>query len=138
MSLLSKVFGDSGNAEDNGNEEILAWVVDILKIIEKAGPALNLSSCTVQVIYGNNVQIQVQDWYDDFFPRFAPEHGLDKFFELVPAGGTSDIYVSKTSPHISGSSNQFVNHLEQKLIENQIFGYQRDNRLDLVQKTFYK
>lgn len=102
-----------------------------------AGPVLILNSCAIQVIAGNNVQIQIQDWYDDFIPRFGTEHELDKFFELIPSSGTSDIYVSKITPHISGSPKQFVNSLEQALMCNHISGYQRDTRLDCIQKRFH-
>ncbi len=136
MSFLEKLFGNNGSSNKD-NLQVINWVVKVLKIIEKAGPALNLFSCTVQVIAGNNVQIQIQDWYDDFIPRFGAEHGLGEFFELNPAGGTSDIYVSKIAPHISGSPKQFIHSLEQALNENQIFGYQRDNKLDLMQKSFH-
>lgn len=135
MSFLGKLFANSSS--NNDNEQIIGWVVDVLKVIEKAGPALNLNSCAVQVIAGNNVQIQIQDWYDDFIPRFGTEHELDKFFELVPASGTSDIYVSKITPHISSSSKQFINSLEQALKSNQISGYQRDVRFACIQKSFH-
>ena len=135
MSFLGKLFGnDSSNAN---NEQVICWTVDILNIIEKAGPALSINSCGVQVIAGNNVPIQIQDWYDDFIPRFGAEYGLDNFFELVPASGTSDIYVSKITPHISGSSKRFINDLEQTLKIKTINGYQKDKRLDCIQKNFH-
>jgi len=135
MSFLGKLFGN--NSSSNDNEQIICWVVNVLNVIEKAGPSLSLNSCTVQVIAGNNVQIQIQDWYDDFIPRFGTEQGLENFFELVPASGTSDIYVSKIAPHISGSPKQFIKSLEQTLKSNQISGYQRDARLDCIQKSFH-
>lgn len=135
MSFLEKLFGN--NSSNSDNEQVICWAVDVLNVIEKAGPALSLNSCAVQVIAGNNVQIQIQDWYDDFVPRFGTEHGLEKFFELVPARGTSDIYVSKITPHISGSPKQFINSLEQTLESNQISGYHRDARLECIQKHFH-
>ncbi len=135
MSFLGKLFGnDSSNAN---NEQVICWAVDILNIIEKAGTALSINSCVVQVIAGNNVQIRIQDWYDDFIPRFGAEYNLDRFFELVPASGTSDIYVSKITPHISGSSKRFINNLEQTLKIKTINGYQKDKRLDCIQKNFH-
>ena len=135
MSFLEKLFRN--NSSSNDNEQIIYWVVDVLNVIETAGPALSLNSCTVQVIAGNNVQIQIQDWYDDFISRFGVEHGLERFFELVPASGTSDIYVSKITPHISGSPKQFINSLEQMLEANGVSGYHRDARLDCLQKSFH-
>lgn len=50
MSFLGKLFGnDSSNAN---NEQVICWAVDILNIIEKAGTALSINSCVVQVIAG--------------------------------------------------------------------------------------
>lgn len=134
MSFLGKLFGNNSSSDDN--EQIICWVVDVLNVIEKAGPALSINSCTVQVIAGNNVQIQIQDWYDDFISRFGAEYGLEKFFELVPASGTSDIYVSKITPHISGSPKQFFNSLDQMLKANGVSGYQRDARFECLQKSY--
>lgn len=134
MSFLGKLLGN--NSSSNDNAHIIYWVVNVLNVIEKAGPVLCLFSCEVQVIAGNNVQIRIQDWYDDFIPRFGTEHGLEKFFNLVPDSEMRGIYVSKYTPHISGSPKQFINSLEQALKSNQISGYQRSARFDCIYKSF--
>ena len=134
MSFFDSLFGSKGFVSDN-NGQIISWVVDVLKVVEKAGPIM-LYSCTVQVIAGNNVQIRIADWYDNFVSSHGAEYGLEKFFDFNPASGTSSIYVSKVAPHISGSSKQFLNNLEQALNENQLLGYHRANRFDVLEKCF--
>lgn len=134
MSFFDSIFGRKSYSNDD-NAQIISWAADVLKVVEKAGPTL-IYSCTVQVISGNNVQIQIVDWYDASIHSCGAEYGLGKFFNLNPAGGTSGIYVSKVAPHISGSSKQFLNSLEQALNENQLMGYHRDNSLGALEKCF--
>lgn len=134
MSFFNSIFGSKSSGSDD-NAQIISWVVDVLKVVEKAGSTL-IYSCTVQVIAGNNVQIHIVDGYDASIPSCGAEYGLEKFFNLNPADGTSDIYISKVAPHISGSSKQFLNSLGQALNENQLMGYRRDNSLDALGKCF--
>lgn len=134
MSFFDGLFG-SKSFGSHDNDQVISWAVDVLKVVEKAGPTL-IYSCTVQVIAGNNVQIQIVDGYDASIPKCGAEYGLDKFFNLNPANGTNDIYISKVAPHISGSSKQFLNSLEQALSVNQLMGYRRNNSLDALGKCF--
>ena len=132
MSFLKNLFGN--NESDGEDEQILNWVLSVLKIIEKANTELYFFECDVQVVYGNNVEIRLVEEYDGMLPKCGAKYGLDKLFNFTP--NEMNIYISRITPHIVGNRRQFLNRLERLLKENQITGYKRDDKLDVLEKRF--
>ncbi len=130
MSFLKKLF--ENNDCDGRDEQTLDWVVSVLKRIEEANTELRFFSCSVQVAYGNNVVISLMENYDGMLSKYGVKYGLDKSFIL----GELDIYTSRLKPHIVGNRRQFLNRLERLLKENQIMGYKRIDKYDVLEKHF--
>lgn len=130
MSFFKNLFGN--NDSDRMDEQTLNWVLSVLKRIEKANTELRFFGCSVQVVYGNDVVIYLQEYYEGMLPKYGAEYELDKLF--IP--GEGDIYTSRITPHIAGNRRQFLDRLERLLKENQITGYKRDNKLDVLEKRF--
>ena len=108
---------------NEANQQIIDWAISVLTTVEAASGRMGLYACMVQVIYGNELRICIQDWYDQMVEKHGTECSLEKYFNLKPIEGHSDIYATNETRRISGSGSQFLKALISEMEKKGITGF---------------